>query len=178
VELFKDNIKLRAIETSDAEVLKDMINDPELEFMVHGWSLPVSLEQQIEWIKNLDSKVFRFIVEWKSNIVGTCSISSIDYKNSTAALNIKLIGDSNIRGKGIGTTSLQLLIQYCFDELNLNCLTASILEYNIPSLKLFYKCGFKKDGVLRSRIYKKGMYHNTVQLSFLKKEYIHERDRQ
>lgn len=77
---------------------------------MHGWSLPVSLEQQVEWIKSLDSKVFRFIIEWDNNTVGTCSISSVDFKNSIASLNIKLIGDSNIRGKGIATASLQLLI--------------------------------------------------------------------
>lgn len=42
-----EKVILRAIEREDQEFLKEMINDPELEKLVVGWSFPVSLEMQM-----------------------------------------------------------------------------------------------------------------------------------
>jgi len=44
---------LRAIESKDAELLHDLINDPETEFMVLSWSFPVSMQEHNEWINSL-----------------------------------------------------------------------------------------------------------------------------
>jgi RimJ/RimL family protein N-acetyltransferase len=168
--LIEGNLILRAIEIKDATFLQDMINDPELENMVLGWSLPVSEHKQIEWIKGLNANDMRFIIEVEGLAIGMASITKVDLKNSVANLNIKIKKDEH-KGKGIGTKTIRLLIKYCFDELNLHCLTANILEHNKPSQILFEKCGFKKDGVLRSRVYKRGKYHNVLAYSLLRSEY-------
>jgi RimJ/RimL family protein N-acetyltransferase len=168
--LINEDVMLRAIELADADFLRDMVNDPEIEFMVPGWSLPVSTTKQKEWIENLGPNEMKFIIEANNTVVGMASITGVDYKNSVANLNIKIKSETN-RGKGIGSKTISLLIYYCFDELNLNCLTANILEHNLASQKLFEKCGFNRDGVLRSRVYKKGKYHNILAYSLLRSEY-------
>ena len=168
--LVDDDIVLRAIEEKDANLLQEMINDPEMENMVLGWSLPVSAKRQVEWINSLKADDLKFIIEVNMIAIGMASISSLDFKNSVANLNIK-IKSNEYKGKGIGTRTIRVLIKYCFDELNLNCLTANILEYNNLSQKLFEKCGFKNDGILRSRIYKRGKYHNILSYSLLRSEY-------
>ncbi len=167
-----EKIKLRAIEQSDCHFLLRMINDPKTEEMVIGWSFPVSEKEQLEWINNIshDSGNKRFVIEYETNPVGLVILSSMDFKNSTVSLGIKLIEQA--RGKGIGTRAIKLAKGYCFDELNFNCIAASILEYNTPSQKLYEKCGFKREGVLRKRIYKKGKYHDIYSYSLLKEEYI------
>lgn len=169
--LIDKEITLRAIEEKDSILLKEMINDPELEYLVLGWSLPVSNSRQLEWIKNLSSNELKFIIDVNDTGIGMASITNLDYKNSTASVNIK-IKNSNDKGKGYGTRVIKLLINYCFNELNLNCLTANILEYNIASQKLFEKCGFIKDGILRSRIFKRGCYHNVYSYSLLRDEFL------
>lgn len=171
--ILKDNeIVLRAIEESEAELLCNMINDPETERMVVGWSFPVSKTEQAEWIRNQrkDGSCVRYIVEASEKAVGMASLSKLDYKNSVCELNIKL--DSMAKGKGIGYRVINILLNYCFNELNLNCATAEILDYNIPSQKLFEKCGFKKEGVLRHRVYKNGCYHDLFAYSILKDEFL------
>ncbi len=168
--LVDNNIKLRAIEHKDATLLQEMINDPEMEKMVVGWSLPVAEHKQIEWINGLKANDMRFIIEVDGIAIGMASITGFDFKNAIANLNIK-IKDGDFKGKGIGTRTIKLLIKYCYDELNLNCLTANILEYNIISQKMFEKCGFKKDGILRSRVYKMGKYHNILSYSLIRSEY-------
>lgn len=165
-----DLIELRAIEKKDAALLLEMINDPEMEATVVGWSYPVSEEQQLEWINNIQSdKNIRFAIDAGKGIVGTAIISSLDHKNRTANLNIKL--SKSERGKGYASHAIRLMTDYCFKELNLNCITANVIEDNISSRTLFQKIGFIEDGILRERVYKSGVYKNIVAYSLLKSEW-------
>lgn len=163
-------ITLRAIEKKDSKILLNMINDPEIEASVVGWSYPVSEEQQLEWINNIQTdKNIRFAVDAGKGIVGTAIISSVDHKNRTANLNIKL--SKSERGKGYASHAIRLMIDYCFKELNLNCITANVIEDNTSSRTLFQKNGFIEDGILRERVYKLGVYKNIVAYSLLKSEW-------
>lgn len=168
--LFDNVVKLRAIEEKDAEVLQEMINDPEIESEVVGFSYPVSLSQQKKWIENVtNSETIRYAIDVSNKMIGVASISSIDFKNRTANINIKL--RKNEQGKGYATRSVKLVLEYCFLELNMECVTANVLEYNNASKKIWEKLGFKLEGILRNRIYKNGKYHNLFAYSFLKNEF-------
>lgn len=165
-----DVVLLRAIEEKDAEVLMDLINDPEVERSVFGWSYPVSLSDQKKWIAGLtNGSTVRYAVDYEKKVVGMAIISSIDMKNRTANMNIKL--QKGARGKGIATHVVSLIVHYCFEELNLHCLTANVIEYNTDSIRLWEKFGFLKDGLLRDRVYKNGQYHNVIAFSLLKEEF-------
>ena len=169
--LSNGKIVLRAVEIDDAECLNEMINSPEIEKMVVGWSFPVSIKNQNDWISNLkNSDTVRYTVDYEGKAVGLAIISNIDFKNSTANLNIKL-SDKCPKKCGIGSSAVKLMIEYCFDELNLNCLTANILEYNLASQNTFVKNGFRKDGVLRKRVYKCSNYYDLYAYSLLRDEY-------
>ena len=174
--ILKDDIVLlRAIEEDDAQVLMDLINDPEVENSVYGWSYPVSLSSQKSWISNLaNGSTVRYSIDYEGKMVGVAIISSIDMKNRTANMNIKLL--QSARGKGVATRVVVLMIKYCFEELNLHCLTANVIERNSSSRKLFEKLGFSQDGILRDRVYKNGGYHNVIAYSLLKDEF-YERNR-
>lgn len=165
-----DVVLLRAIEEKDAEVLMDLINDPEVEKSVFGWSYPVSLSDQKKWIAGLtNGSTVRYAVDYENKVVGMAIISSIDMKNRTANMNIKL--QKGARGKGVATHAVKLIVHYCFEELNLHCLTANVIEYNTDSIRLWEKFGFLKDGLLRDRVYKNGQYHNVIAFSLLKEEF-------
>ena len=86
--------------------------------------------------------------------VGTIILSDIDQKNATGHIHIKMSKDGG-RGKGYGTDAINTMVQYAFEELRLNCIYANILTYNEAPIKLFERCGFKRDGVLRQRVFKK-----------------------
>lgn len=165
-----DVVLLRAIDEGDAEVLMDLINDPEVESSVCGWSYPVSLSAQKRWINNLtNDTIVRYAIEVSGKMVGVAIISSIDMKNRTANMNIKLLKFA--RGNGYAMRAMRLIVSYCFDELNMHCLTANVIERNVGSRKLWEKMGFCQDGILRERIYKNGSYHNIIAFSLLKDEF-------
>jgi RimJ/RimL family protein N-acetyltransferase len=168
--LKSDKVFLRAIEEDDAPVLMNLINDPEVESLVFGWSYPVSLSAQKKWISNTsDDSTVRYAIESEKKTVGVAIISSIDMKNRSANMNIKLLKEA--RGKGIATTAVSLMVKYCFEELNMHCLTANVLEKNTESSKLWMKFGFRKEGLLRDRVYKNGIYQNVIPYSLVKEEY-------
>ena len=170
-----DTVILRAIDYDDASVLMSLINDPDIENSVYGWSYPVSLSDQKRWIDGLKNDTnIRYAIDYESHVIGLASISSLDMKNRVANLNIKLLKE--FQGRGLATRVIELLIRYCFEELNLHCLTANVIERNINSIKLWRKKGFHEDGVLRDRVYKNGRYHNVIAFSMLKEE-LYERDR-
>ncbi len=173
--LLDEQITLRAIEEGDAPILQAMINDPELEHAVVGYSRPVSLAEQQRWIRSLAGEEgFRWAIDTEEGMVGTAGVSAVDWKNRTANLNIKLLREA--RGRGYGTRAMALVTVYCFEELDLNCLTANVLAENAASCRLWEGLGFRLDGVLRQRVYKGGCYHDLRAYSLLRKDY-YERDR-
>ena len=137
--------------------------------MVGGSSWPVSREEQEIWQKNQIGRkdIFRCIIAEKNteNSIGTIILSDTDYKNGVSQVHIKI--SNEFRGKGFGTDALNTIVKFAFFELRLNCIYAEILSYNSASIKVFEKCGFRKDGVLRERIYKNGQYCDVITYSIL-----------
>jgi RimJ/RimL family protein N-acetyltransferase len=64
------------------------------------------------------------------------------------------------------------VMRYCFEELNLNRLDGSIIEYNVPSQKLYInKCGWRIEGKKRQSVFKGNMFHDELFVAILKEEY-------
>ena len=167
-----EDITLRAIEESDLELLKEMINDPEIENMTGGYSYPVSTYQQRKWFEGLSNRQddLRVIIDTEEHgPIGVVMLTDIDWKNRTAQFHSKIT--SKLRGKGYGSKATNALVKYAFEQLNIHCIYSHIIEYNIASQRAKEKCGFKKEGILRERVYKNGKYHNAVVWSILKGEF-------
>lgn len=172
MNILGEKVILRAIESGDRDMFLEIINDPETEKMIGGLSFPVSSLEQELWIKNQvgNKSMLRCVIAKKDRQevgLGTVILSDIDYRNGVAQVHIKL-SPKGARGQGLGSDALRAISGYAFDELRLNALYADILSYNEASRKLFSKCGFKRDGVLRQRVFKNGAYVDVFSYSLLK----------
>ncbi len=166
-------VTLRAIEKEDLELMREMLNDPEIENLVVGWAFPVSKYQQNQWYDNniTNDNNLRFIIETSQDgAIGLATLTDIDWKNRRAIHGIKLANKKN-RTKGLGIDTVMAIMRYAFDELQLNRLDGSWFEDNIASQKLYTKCGWKVEGKHRQYIYKKGQYRDLVMVGVLKDEY-------
>lgn len=166
-------VTLRAVDYRDMDFMRKMLNDPEIERLVVGWSFPVSSAEQEKWfaVAMQDKKNQRFVIETPNNDeVGISVLSDIDWKNRMATTGIKLANGRD-RKKGIGTDVTMAVMRYAFDELNLNRLTTTWLEDNIPSQKLHLKCGYCVEGCIRDYVYKNGQYKNLIVAGILRDEY-------
>ena len=173
MNIYGENIILRAIEFDDLEFLREMMNDPEIEEKVVGWSFPVSKAMQQKWFEGQGAgkENIRFIIESKEKQrLGLATLHSIDWKNGVAEHGIKLAKNEN-RRKGIGTDTVKTVVKYAFNELNLHRLEATWLSCNKASEALFKKCGFSIEGRLREKIYKSGKRYDLICAGITQDEY-------
>ena len=80
-------------------------------------------------------------------ILGMMSIHHLDWRNRKAALGY-WIGEA-FQGKGRVTEACKTLMNFCFDDLNLNRLEMHCAEHNIASRKIPERLGFELEGVMR-----------------------------
>ena len=128
--------------------------------------------EQEKWFESQiqNKSSIRLIIEVEGEKIGLVTITDIDWKNRKACNGIKLYG-KNVRKKGYGTDTINTIMKYAFEELQLNKLYSVILENNIASLNLYKKCGWKIDGILREEKFKGNRYVNEIAISILKKDY-------
>lgn len=174
VELYGKKVVLRAVEEEDIEMLRKLINSPDYERMIVGWSFPVSKKDQAEWFANSKNDLSRLrytIVTKDDGPVGMIGLRDIDWKNGVASGLGMRIAKKEIRTKGIATDAWMTLMKYAFSELRLNRVNGSALAYNKISLRVCEKVGFKVEGIQRQAVYKNGEYVDLVTMGCLKSDY-------
>lgn len=176
--LFSNRILLRAIEEEDLPLMAKWRSRSEVYEYFYEY-LPISTRQQKNWYEKQlgDSTGINFIVaKTTGEAIGTVSIYHIDWRSRKAEWGRLLIGDPDWRSGGIGSEIEAMILEYCFDHLNLNKLYCEVLAENKNVISLHKKFGFKEDGILREHAYKKGYYHDVITMSMLKTEYSYERN--
>ena len=165
-------VTLRPIEREDLDFVISLINDPDIEKSIVGWSWPVSKKDEEQWyasFRNSDSTV-RYIIETEEGNVGLTGLANIDWKNGSAkgaGIRIK----PGIQSKGLATDAYMTMFRFAFNELRLHRINTSAFEDNNASLRFQEKCGCKREGVQREAIYKNGEYKNLVTLGILADDY-------
>ncbi len=150
--LENEQLKLRALEPTDLELLYQWENDTEI-WNISSTLVPFSKYILHQYIENshrdlFESKQLRLIMEAKekkSLAIGTIDLFDIDFYHKRAEVGI-LIVDSANRNKGFAFQALNLLHNYSEKQLGLNQLYCYIDEDNLYSLKLFKKVGYEISG--------------------------------
>ena len=170
----KTEIYLRALELEDSTTTIKWRQDKEIWNMVGGARYFVSKYKEKVWVEKtlLNDEVVKLAICIKGSfeIVGIVSLTDFNWINRSAQMHV-MVGEKKEWGKGIATMAISQMIEYGFNDKNLNRIYAIILEENIGSVKAFYKNNFLKEGVLRESIFKQGKYHNQNLLSIIKNDY-------
>ena len=82
--------------------------------------------------------------------------------------------DAHFKRKGFMTEAVKPIIDYGFNEMNLNRLEAVVGTDNIPSLKILGKCKFIKEGVIRQHFLRDNIFEDCFMMSKLYREYLEE----
>ncbi|RLD63640.1 MAG: GNAT family N-acetyltransferase [Bacteroidetes bacterium] len=153
------NIKLRALEASDLDLLYEWENNTDI-WSISNTLSPFSKHILKQYLENshLDiyqTKQLRLIIDLKkkeNNIpIGTIDLFDFDPFHLRAGIGILIYSEEN-RNKGYATEALELLINYSFNYLGLHQLYCNIASDNMKSIKLFTKAGYdivgeKKDWI-------------------------------
>lgn len=109
------------------------------------------------------------LIKKKDVLIGTCGY--YDWHKIVRRAEIGYDLDPAHWGRGIMTEALRAVLRYGFNKMRLNRIQAIIDSQNSRSMKLVYRLGFKKEGVLRQRSYFDGQFRDDVIFSLLKMEW-------
>ena len=163
------NIRLCELELHHIPQLNQWRNDPDLiETLGTGFNY-ISEEVDKNWyndyLANRDKSV-RLAILADDKYVGNVNLTQINNIHRSAEFSI-LIGESNFRGKGIGSHSSLEILNHGFKNLGLQRIWLSVLASNEAASNLYKKMGFEEEGVLRKAIFKNGIFHNLKIMSLL-----------
>ncbi len=163
------NIRLRVMDESDVTHIQEWHNDYNTtRYTTLTSFVPRNYMEEKSWyerkINDPTSRVFMIDLMNEDLTVGFIAFSHLDYRNQKAQLSI-VIGNVDLRGKGVATQALHLLEELLKNEFNIRKVSVQILSFNQSSLSLFRRNGYVEEGVFREEIYRDGRFYNLHILS-------------
>ena len=135
---------------------------------------PLTMEKEQDWYdqqSRAESDVPFTIYERETlRPIGNTGLHEVDYRNRTASFGI-LIGEPECRGKGYGTETTRLMLDYAFTALGLHNVMLIVFEFNAAGIRAYYKAGFKESGRRRECRLVGGKLWDEIQMDCLSTEF-------
>ena len=110
---------------------------------------PQIVEQETAWYDaqatSERSVTFTIYERTTDRPLGSTGLHEIDYRNRKATFGI-MIGEADCRGKGYGTETTRLMLDYAFIALGLHNVMLTVFEYNLAGRRAYEKAGFREFG--------------------------------
>lgn len=131
----------------------------------------ISEAEQKEWFDQINDETdLYWVINFQGRDLGLASINNIDRKNLRATWAFYL-GDTTVRGIGLGSKVEYKVLSYAFSVLNLNKLCCEVLTANPRVVVMHEKFGFRREGLLRQHILKEKSFLDVVILAITKEEW-------
>ena len=149
------NLKLRALEPSDLDLIYDVENDKSL-WKYSNISSPFSRHTLKKFIESshldiIEHKQLRLVICENETLYGFIDLFDYDYINRRACVGIIILKEH--RNKGIGSKSLQMIEKHVIDHIPIHQLYANISSKNSVSIWLFKKNGYIEVGNKKDWVY-------------------------
>ena len=149
---------------NDWEVIRTHIQTP----------LPMTAETMRRWFERVRSGTERipFTVYTRETLqpIGLSGLMGVDFRNRTAELSIT-IAEAEFRGRGYGTETAGLVLDYAFTALGLRSVMLTVVEYNHAGLRVYAKLGFREIGRRREAFLFAGEFRDVVYMDILAAEF-------
>jgi RimJ/RimL family protein N-acetyltransferase len=110
---------------------------------------PLTLEAETAWFEQQASKEgeasFTIYERATWRPIGTTGLHQIDHRHQTATFGI-LIGEADGRGRGYGTETTRLMLDYAFTALGLHNVLLMVFEFNLAGRRAYERAGFREVG--------------------------------
>lgn len=145
------------------DVRRYMYTDHEISPIEHGcWFAGIHAD---------DTRRRYWIIEADGTAVGLVNLAEIDRRQKRASWAFYL-GDTTVRGKGIGSAVEREIIRIAFDDMGLEKLTCEVLASNEAVCRLHMKHGFAHEGILRGHVVKEGQRVDVWTFGLLRSEWL------
>ncbi len=153
-ELISGDIKIRPITRQDTELIVSWRNNPDVkkQFIFQG---DFTAELHNNWLTTQvnTGRVAQFIIELlpESTLIGSVYLRDIDMLHNKAEFGI-FLSCKEVMGKGYGTIVTNLILQYAFEDLQLNKVFLRVLSENKRAVKSYLKSGFQLEGEFKEDV--------------------------
>ena len=110
------------------------------------------------------------VLKETGKMIGTVGFTQADDKNYCCEAGYVLSPD--YWGKGIAAEALMALLNFAFCELKMKRVEAKYMVENAASRRVMEKCGMQFEGVMRSKMFVKGLFRDIGVCSILSGEYF------
>ncbi len=131
---------------------------------------PFTREGHLKWMETQveTGRVVQMIIclARTGQAVGSVYFRDIDREHRKAEYGI-FIGEEDALGKGIGTQTAYLALDYAFHELKLHRVMLRVLADNVRARKSYEHAGFTEEAYLRDDVFLDGKFHDVVLMAVL-----------
>lgn len=168
-------LKLAAVSKEDLTTIAAWYEDSAYSRMFDATpAVPKSQIQLEQWLegalKAKDSFLFAIRLLEDETLLGYIELDGILWPHQNCWLGIGL-GNSEHWGRGFGQESMELALNFAFNELNLYRVQLTVFSYNDRALKLYEKLGFQREGVFREHIQRDGRRYDMILFGLLRREW-------
>jgi len=170
-----DRVRLRWLRTGDIPALFNIFSDGEV---ARYWSSPAmkSQEEAVTLLGEIHDffhkgTLFQWGVALRSTdqVIGTCTLASIDTANRRAEIGFALGSDH--WHHGYMSEAVETLLRFAFGDMDLHRIEADVDPRNAASRRLLERFDFQREGLLRERWIVDGEITDTVLYGLLQREW-------
>lgn len=103
--------------------------------------------------------------------IGTTALLDVDQRNGTAEFGI-IIGAAEARGRGYGTETTRLMLDYAFTALGLHSVLLTVYAFQQAGARAYEKAGFRHIGRQREVYWLAGRWHDRLYMEALARDFV------
>jgi len=171
-----ERLSLVVPEKEDVKLWYKWVND--IENQAYLWSIfwtiisEKSEEEFFEGLNKNDNTItFSIYVEDLKKTIWNIWLIKIDYKARHAELWVAIFDKDN-QNKWYWTEAITLMQKYVFEVLWLNKFYLRYVSMNTRAWKVYEKCWFKENWIMRDHEYRMWEYYDSVLMEMMREDYL------
>jgi RimJ/RimL family protein N-acetyltransferase len=166
-------VYLRPLAKEDSVYLRKWSDDAEIRGLI-GEVTSMSQADCEKFLEEVcaDNSREWFVVVIKKNdrVIGEAGLLRMFPAWRTTDVSV-IIGEKEEWGKGYGTETILLLLDYAFRHLDFHRVAIGVVGFNERALRFWEKVGFRREGIQRDGYYYDDKYYDFVTMSILEDEF-------
>jgi len=167
-------VRLRGLEPRDFDsVMRWMKDEVVTRYLSQAFIYTFSKNGESGWIEGISTRNYTdniFAVETgDGELVGSAGLHKINWIDRKAELAV-MIGEKVLWNRGYGTQTVRELLRLGFTKMNLRRIYLRVSSNHLGAIRVYEKCGFQREGLLRQDTYAGRCYEDTLLMAVLKKE--------